>query len=140
MFSSYWIGKTLLYTTQNQIYYCNIQGEAQIIFTFNSSRSVICDVLADRITMATFDNQGSVVITTRKVHMLEPLIMGELSYAKSDDDIDMKLFKCILKNLDTEQISKKLIAKLMEHGMYNSAWYLLQSNQSPQFSIGDRYE
>jgi len=90
--------------------------------------------------MATFDNQGSVVITTRKVHMLEPLIMGELSYAKSDDDIDMKLFKCILKNLDTEQISKKLIAKLMEHGMYNSAWYLLQSNQSPQFSIGDRYE
>ena len=41
IFSSYWLGRTLLYTTQNNINYCTAEGESQIIFTFNNPRSVI---------------------------------------------------------------------------------------------------
>ena len=93
VYSSYWFGKTLLYTTQHHINYCNIDGESQIIFTFNSSQSVICDALADRITIANYDDHDNIIITTRKVYMLEPLLMGELSYSKTEEEIDLKLFK-----------------------------------------------
>jgi hypothetical protein len=93
VYSSYWFGQTLLYSTQNQVHYCNLEGESQIIFTFNDSRSVICDALADRISIATYDSQDNIVITTRKVYMLEPLIMGKLSYTKPDSKIDQKFFK-----------------------------------------------
>lgn len=71
--------------------------------------------------------------------MLEPLIMGELSYAKTEEQIDLKLFKCVLQNLDTEQISKRLISKLMKRKMYYSAWFLLQNSHCPQFSITEKH-
>jgi hypothetical protein len=70
--------------------------------------------------------------------MLEPLMMGELSYTELESELDIKLFKCILQNLDTVQISKKLISKLIKRKMYFSAWYLLQNN--PHFSVSDKHE
>lgn len=138
VFSSYWFGQTLLYTTQDHILYLNLDGESQIIFTFNSSRSVICNTLADRISIATYDNADDVIIKTRKVHMLEPLLMGYLASIKDSDEIDIKVIKCI-KYLDTEQLSKKLISKLISKKMYFSAWYLLQNPLSPQFTLNDKF-
>jgi len=138
VFSSYWLGKTLLYTTQNNINYCTVEGESQIIFTFNNPRSVICDALADRISIATYDDQDNIDITTRSVYMLEPLIMGELSYVKNDSDIDLDLINNLLKYLNTPQISKKLIYKLMELNLYNPAWKLIES--CPQLSEEDKEE
>ena len=41
IFSSYWLGKTLIYTTENHLYYTNINGESKIIFSFDNFRSVI---------------------------------------------------------------------------------------------------
>ena len=41
VFSSYWLGKTLIYTTENHLYYTNINGESKIVFSFDNFRSVI---------------------------------------------------------------------------------------------------
>ena len=92
IFSSYWLGKTLLYTTENHIYFTNINGESKIIFSFDNVRSVICNVMADRISIASY-LKDEVHITTRKVSLLEPLIMGELSYINDYADFNPELFK-----------------------------------------------
>ena len=68
--------------------------------------------------------------------MLEPLIMGELCYAKTDSDINIELINCLLKFLNTTQISKKLISQLMKRNLYNSAWKLIDS--CPQFTQEDK--
>jgi hypothetical protein len=109
IFSAYWLGKTLLYTTENHIHYRNIDGESESIFTFENKRGTICNVLSDRISIASYNPNNEIVITTRRTYLLEPLLMGYLSYIKTDSDLDIDLVSWILQNLDTSQITPTLI-------------------------------
>lgn len=93
IFSSYWLGKALLFTTESHLHYTNISGDSNIIFTFDNLRGVICNAMADRVSIASYNSKNEVVITTRKVHLLEPLLMGELSYVKEESEFDSELFK-----------------------------------------------
>lgn len=49
--------------------------------------------MADRISMASYNSNDEILITTRKVSLLEPLLMGELSYINDYADFDPELFK-----------------------------------------------
>ena len=46
VFSCHWIGKTLLYTTENHLHY-SCDGETETLFSFHTPRGVISHVLAD---------------------------------------------------------------------------------------------
>jgi len=48
VFSCHWIGKTLLYTTENQLHY-SVEGENETLVSFHTPRGVIANVLADRV-------------------------------------------------------------------------------------------
>ena len=66
--------------------------------------------------------------------------MGELSYINDYASFDPELFKSILEKLDTEQVSTNLVNTLIEKSMYNSALFVLQKNNCPQFTSMYKYE
>ena len=121
VFTSWWVANTLL-------------------FKFSNFRSVIWSILSDRISVASYDSQENVVITTQKISLLEPLIMSILSSKSSHLKEELPLVKWILQNLDTEQVSRNLVSKLMRNKCYNSSWFVLQNPLSTKFTLEDKYE
>ena len=61
--------------------------------------------MADRISISLYNSKDEVFINTRKVSLLELLLVGELSYINDFASFDPEIFKSILEKLDTEQVS-----------------------------------
>ena len=121
VFTSWWVANTLL-------------------FKFSNSRSVIWNILSDRISIATYDSQENIIITTQKISLLEPLVMSILW----DNNVELKgnlpLVKWILQNLDTDQVSECLVSKLMQNKWYNAARFILQNPLWTQFTLESKFE
>ena len=69
--------------------------------------------------------------------MIEPLIMGYLA-STPKNEISIELIEAALKNLETSQISSKLIDLFYEKSLYYSAEYFVRNINCPQFTIKDK--
>lgn len=67
---------------------------------------------------------------------MEPILMGELS----EEEIDLKVVECIVKNIETSQVSSQLIRKLMKKGLYYLAWHFVKNENSPQFELNQKVD
>ena len=66
--------------------------------------------------------------------------MSILSCKSSYLKEELFLVKWILQNLDTEQVSRNLVSKIMQNKCYNSSWFVLQNPLSTQFTLEVKYE
>ena len=123
VFSCHWVGKTLLYTTENHLHYY-ADGETETLFSFHTPRGVISQVLADRIAIASIE-EGKLKVTTRGVSLLEPIMMGYI------ETPNMDLIEKLMKNLDSTLVSPKLIRKLCRKGLYYTAWQFVSNINCP---------
>lgn len=111
--SQYWVGKTLLFTRGNNIYYYyprdNIVNK---IFTNNQTHTIISGILCDRMLLSNkiwgSNEVNNISVTTPIISPLEIILIGYLDYSNKD----YNLIKDAVYYLSTNQISDILIKKL----------------------------
>eukprot|EP01127_Copromyxa_protea_P022381 TRINITY_DN7996_c0_g1_i1.p1 TRINITY_DN7996_c0_g1~~TRINITY_DN7996_c0_g1_i1.p1 ORF type:complete len:1377 (+),score=256.11 TRINITY_DN7996_c0_g1_i1:28-4158(+) len=133
--SIFWVGYSLFFTTASSVYYITLRGQVRPLASLAAPRSVICDVLCDRIVVAY--NKGPNVHTgIQSVSIFEPLLLGYLHSMSSlipssilEEEMDV-----IARSYSSAKASFDLIQELDVASYSSLAFSILMHNRSLQVS------
>ena len=126
----FWIGKTLIYSQGNKVYY--FYGDDNInqkIFTNSRSNTFVAGILSDRFILVSkpdSDEIDNTILTTPALVPLEPLLIGYLDSSKLDYNL---VRECVV-NMFTNQISSNLIEKFLSRDLKEVSWLFVSDLKS----------
>jgi hypothetical protein len=131
-FSCYWVGATLLFTTDTQLRYLTLDGRVHSIASLPGSGMLISCVWDDRVALA-YANQSHLDMVFQPIGLLEPLLLGELALAThlgtSMQAPELRKALCdIVANYDCTRISRYLVDRLQQGGFADLALALIRAS------------
>eukprot|EP01121_Diplochlamys_sp_Union-15-3_P018294 TRINITY_DN6635_c0_g1_i1.p1 TRINITY_DN6635_c0_g1~~TRINITY_DN6635_c0_g1_i1.p1 ORF type:complete len:772 (-),score=105.20 TRINITY_DN6635_c0_g1_i1:5-2161(-) len=130
MLSIFWIGFTLLISTETHILYMTMRGFVHHLVSLERPASVIASVLSDRVILAS-PNGYATEIYSVPVGLLEPLVMGFIHLNEEHSLPSSLLHSCLksaTKCYDSKRVSVKLVNDLDEAGYSDLALLILIRN------------
>ena len=129
--SMYWVGKTLIYTRGNDIYYYYPQDNIlNKIFTNDQTHTIVSGITPDRFILSNkiwgSKELVTISVTTPIISPLELILIGYLDY----NDMDYNIVKEAVINLFTNQLSDSLINKFLKKDLKEVAYNFIKDNKS----------
>ena len=124
------LDSTLIYSRNDSIlYFYPYDNINQLIFRNNRKPIYISGILPDRFILVSITANSNISIsdiTSPMINPLEPILIGYLD----SPNIDYDLVKQCVINMFTNQISQKLIDKLINKNLKEIAWLFIDDEKS----------